>query len=540
MTTAEAPRSRIPPFVSDLWQDRSALDVLIAAALAVAAVGVDPRQFAPGMPDVQSALRERPELESLLILAAVVGAGVILFGGALSDALRSRRLLLGGLAVLLAAQLARVVVADGGLYVIASFAAIIAGGIVLPFAIASVALAYQGAARATALGVVYGVMGAAAAVPAPLLLLFAPDGTRMQAYLVAALVAGAALAWARRRMPDMPGAERGQRPFIIGTALWAFGVVALVGGIVTSGAWTDPIRLVTIFVGGVSLLGYWFWRRHWRRIAPEVHVEMRPVSAVLAVGIFLGLGQAAPMLQIPLFFQLIQQYPPLLATIAIAPFVGALLLAGPVSGWLLARYTPRVLVVVGTVALGVGDIGLALVVGRDAIYPLFVVPFVLVGAGFVIAATVRTAVIFASVPRRLPATAAALNEASIGMGVRIGLVLATVIVAEVTIATYAGSLGTLPPAELEAALAPLRDVLGAIGRQAPGSLVVGIDRETVAVWADAYVDGVRWSHLLIGAATVAGGLVAGLLLGRRDPLKSVWEHRDEREEPAVSVEQAAG
>ena len=41
----------------------------------------------------------------------------------------------------------------------------------------------------------------------------------------------------------------------------------------------------------------------------------------------------------------------------------------------------------------------------------------------------RTAIIFASVPRGLPATAAALNEASLAVGNRIGIVLVTAIVA---------------------------------------------------------------------------------------------------------------
>ena len=56
---------------------------------------------------------------------------------------------------------------------------------------------------------------------------------------------------------------------------------------------------------------------------------------------------------------------------------------------------------------------MGLILGRDTSYVLFVLPLVLIGAGFVIATTVRTAIIFASVPRGLPATAAAMNEASI-------------------------------------------------------------------------------------------------------------------------------
>ena len=190
--------------------------------------------------------------------------------------------------------------------------------------------------------------------------------------------------------------------------------------------------------------------------------------------------------------------------------------------------SPRALVAGGTIALGIGDILIALVVDRSAGYVLFVVPFLMLGAGFVLAATVRTAIIFASTPRRLPAMAAALNEASISLGSRIGLVVATVIVTKVTLDTYAGGLTGLSSTDIEVALAPLRDLLTAIGTPALGQLRASVDPATSAQYADAYVAGLRVSHLVIGIATVVGGLVAGLLIGRRDPLISVWEHRDER------------
>ena len=299
MTSSEAPPgeggrdrpSRLPSFITDLWREPAARDALIAASLAIFAFGMDPRALAPGMPTVQSALRDRPELETLLLLVAVLGAGVLLVGGALGDIFRTRRLMLGALAGLLLAQILTIVLPDGPLWFAARFLAIVCDGIILPFAIATVALSYQGGARATALGVVYAVMGLGLAIAPALLLLFGSDGPRVQAYVAAAVAAAVALVVAARRMPDMPGADPAQRPFIIGTALWAFGVVALTAGIVGFGTGDDPARLATIGLGVVSLLAYGIWRHRRRRLAPDVHVEMRPVTAVLMVGIVLGLGR---------------------------------------------------------------------------------------------------------------------------------------------------------------------------------------------------------------------------------------------------------
>ena len=78
---------------------------------------------------------------------------------------------------------------------------------------------------------------------------------------------------------------------------------------------------------------------------------------------------------------------------------------------------------------------------------MFVLPFTLVGAGFVIATTVRTAIIFASVPRGLPASAAAFNEASVGVGSRIGTAVATVLFTRYALDAYQAETGvaTRPP-----------------------------------------------------------------------------------------------
>ena len=67
------------------------------------------------------------------------------------------------------------------------------------------------------------------------------------------------------------------------------------------------------------------------------------------------------MLQLPLFFQLINGYGPLAAVVATVPFMLALVVTGPVVGLLLGRVGPRPLITAGVAAVGVGNILLALV-----------------------------------------------------------------------------------------------------------------------------------------------------------------------------------
>ena len=198
------------------------------------------------------------------------------------------------------------------------------------------------------------------------------------------------------------------------------------------------------------------------------------MAIAIFVGVVIAVSQTAAMLELPLFFHLILGYGPVVAMIALTPLFAALVLAGPAAGFLISRISPRWLVGGGVLAVGVGNLLLALITTDSAPYPGFVVPCLLIGAGFVVATTVRTAIIFASVPRGLPATAAALNEASISVGMRIGIVLVTTLVTEVALSTYTASVASLPTAEATQAIAAFRELLVAIGTPAFNEIATAV------------------------------------------------------------------
>ena len=168
---------------------------------------------------------------------------------------------------------------------------------------------------------------------------------------------------------------------------------------------------------------------------------------------------------------------PILSVIATIPFMVALAAAGPVAGILLVRFSPRTLIVGGILAVGLGSIVIAAILRPGAGYLGFAISFAMIGAGFVIATTVRTAIIFASVPRGLPATAAALNEASVALGSRAALVVVTVLVTTLAIDSYAASLVGQTPGQVDAAVAAFRTLLSAINMPTYGVLVGGIEPE---------------------------------------------------------------
>jgi hypothetical protein len=433
--------------------------------------------------------------------------------------------------VLAVTGLSGLIITSGPIFVVLRFVGGAAVSLVLPFALAAIATAYRGVPRATALGVAYAAYGASTGLAPVLLTLLGPDGSRWPAFLAAAVAAVLAYWVARPRARDLPTASPTQRPYVVGTAVWAFAVVLIAIGVVGFGAGLDdPRRYVLIAAGAVLLGGFATWeRRRRRRPGPAApHVERRPVAVAARVGVVIGFAQAAPLLQLPIFFQLVLGYGPVVATIATAPFIAALILAGPVAGVLLARYGPRTLVAGGVAAVGLGNLLAAALLGPAAAYVGLIVPFVLIGAGFVIATTVRTAIIFASVPRGLPATAAALNEASITVGSRLGLIVVTVAVSRFALDSFSASLQGLDPAQVNAAMAAFRDVLVAIGTPAFGQLVTGIGPADASAYVEAYTHAVRLTLAGTGLITLIAAAIAWFVIGRRDPLSTVWEHRDER------------
>ena len=513
------------------------MQTLVAAALALVAAGLAPRVFSPGLASVQSAVRERPEIEALLLLASIVTAGMLLVGGVLGDADGRRRIMLIALGGLVVTGLGGLLFADGPLFLAGRFVDVASASIVLPIALAGVATVYQGVDRATAIGLAYGAYGAASAAAPVLLTLFGPTGSRAPAFAAAAIAAIVAFAYSRRHWRDLPTAGPSQRITVLITAVWAFGIVVITAGLIGfQGGSADGNRVGLIVVGLVLVgAGLVIERRRRHAGRPALPIQRRPVAVALFVGFVIAYAQTAALFQVPVYFQLILGYGPILSVIATIPFMVALAVAGPVAGILLARFSPRTLMVGGILAVGLGSVVIAAILRPGAGYAGFAISFALIGAGFVIATTVRTAIIFASVPRGLPATAAALNEASVALGSRAGLVVVTVLVTVLALDSYTASLAGQTQGQIDASVGAFRTLLSAINMPTYGVLVGGVEPSDAVAYAAAYTDAVRTVMFTTGIVTLLAAPIAWFLIGRRDPLLTVWQHQDERDATPAAV-----
>ena len=89
----------LPSFLADLFVDRVARGALLAGSVALFAAAMDPQAWSPALPSIQAAVRENPQLETVVLLASISAMGLILLGGAIGDSRRARPVILGGLVV---------------------------------------------------------------------------------------------------------------------------------------------------------------------------------------------------------------------------------------------------------------------------------------------------------------------------------------------------------------------------------------------------------------------------------------------------------
>jgi MFS family permease len=134
----------VPSFISDLFVDRVARGALLTGSAALIAAAMDPQAWSPALPSIQAAVRENPQLETLVLLASISASGLILLGGAIGDSRRARPVILGGLVAELLASAVALLVPSGPIFLVARLVGHAGAAFVIPGrAVALLALGRQ-------------------------------------------------------------------------------------------------------------------------------------------------------------------------------------------------------------------------------------------------------------------------------------------------------------------------------------------------------------------------------------------------------------
>lgn len=332
----------------------------------------------------------------------VVFAAVLLPAGGMADRLGPKRIFLAGLAVFTLGSAACALAAGPVTLVLARMLQATGGGAVVALSISVGLSEFPGRAGHAfgLLGAVSGIAGASG--PALGAALLAAGGWRW-IFLVNLPIGALALACAAAGVPARPAAGRGL-PDLLGTALLAAGVAALVLGVVQGPGWgwTAAPTLGALAAGfALTCLGVRRSLRHPRPAADFTLLRAATTAAGNAAMVLLSVTQFAVALCVALFLTERWGYSVLAAGFALTPgpltSAAVSWLSGPLVRWAGARTVTVAGGAVGAAGWCWPLVAEALGAGRG--YPLVVLPALVVGtAGAAAAAVAIETIAMAAVP----------------------------------------------------------------------------------------------------------------------------------------------
>ncbi|MEV5951528.1 MFS transporter [Streptomyces sp. NPDC051993] len=303
------------------------------------------------------------ERADLILLSAAYGltfAGLLLFGGRLTDRYGGQRALTAGLVLFAAASAAAPLAPGIGALLAARFAQGAGAALVAPAAMAVLRAVFPsptayGRAMATWGGL--SVLGATAGnlLSGVISALLSWRWT----FAVPLVVAVAAVALTPRLLPDT-APNRGRTLDLPGALLATVGITLASYGLVVTDAqpWSSAGVLVPLLGGTALLAAFWYAERRARDplLPPRFLLDRRRALALAAIALS-ACGTAMTFVVLSLHLQQARDWSQLQTSAAFVPFAVALIASGRVAGRLIGRYGARTVTAAG---LGTGTAGLAL------------------------------------------------------------------------------------------------------------------------------------------------------------------------------------
>ncbi|WP_327302468.1 MFS transporter [Streptomyces sp. NBC_01298] len=312
--------------------------------------------------------------DDLLLLSAAYGlsfAGLLLFGGRLTDRFGGRRVLTAGLLVVAVASLAAPFAQGPGVLLAARFAQGVGAALTAPAAMAVLRAVFPEPAAFGRAMATWGGLSVLGATAGNLLsgVISALAGWRFS-FAVPVVVAVAALLLAPRLLPATPAGE-GRSLDLPGALLATAGISLVSYGFVLTDvrSWGSTSVLVTLLTAAVLLLAFPLVERRVRDpLLPLAFLrDRRRALALTAIGLTAA-GTTVTFVLLSLHLQQELGWSELRTSAAFLPFAVVLLVAGRVAGPLVGRYgAPRV-TTAGLVAAA-GGLGLLALTGLAAQIP---------------------------------------------------------------------------------------------------------------------------------------------------------------------------
>jgi EmrB/QacA subfamily drug resistance transporter len=441
----------------------------------------------------------------------LVFAGLLLTAGSLGDRFGRRRALSAGLLVFGVGSVLAAISGDTAQLIASRSLMGVGGALIMPSTLSILTAVFPAEERAKAIGAWAAVAGLGIALGPIAGGWLVEHADWHWVFLVNVPIVVVALALGRVLVPESsdPKPDRADIP---GAALSTLGLTALLWGVIEAPArgWTDGSILAAFAAAAVVLGLFAAWEL--RTASPMLDVRLfadrrfSAASAAIALAFF---GLFGVLFFTSQYLQSVHGFSPLEAGVWSLPVAGGIALGGPLGARLSARLGAKLTVSGGLFVLASGLVlystvrpgsGFALIGGAEAI----------LGAGIGLAMTPATDSIMATLPPERASVGSAMNDTVRQVGGALGVAILGSVLSSHYRGGMDGAAHGLPAGAGHAAqdsIAGASAVAERIGGTAGRAL-----QHTASI---AYVDSMQIAMLVAAAVTVAGALVALVLLPAR-------------------------
>ncbi|MFJ2162414.1 DHA2 family efflux MFS transporter permease subunit [Streptomyces sp. NPDC087856] len=353
-------------------------------------------------------------------------AALLLPLGALGDRLGRKPMLIAGLGVFGAANVAAGLAPTAEMLLAVRVASGVGAAMIMPITLAVITSTFPAEQRGKAIGVWTGVAGGGGILGMFLSALLVDVATWRWLFVLPVILVAVALAMTLKSVPN--SRERAAHPFdTLGALVSAVAVVGLIL-VLQEGpehGWTAPLTLLGLAVGLVGAVGFVAWELH-RRDAALLDVrlfgERGLAGGSLTLLVVFGVQAGIAVVLFP-FFQAVLGWSGLLSTLALMPMAVMMMAASGLAPRLVARIGPRPTMAAGIALAAVGLALMALFVSVDDGYLSILPGMLAMGLGMGLSMTPSTEAITGSLPQEKQGVASALNDVTREFGTALGVAL---------------------------------------------------------------------------------------------------------------------
>jgi EmrB/QacA subfamily drug resistance transporter len=447
--------------------------------------------------------------------ALFLGA-LILVGGSVGDLVGRRRVFLAGVAVFAAASAWCGLASNIHQLVIARAVQGVGAAFLTPGSLAIISASFDEKERGRAIGTWSGFTAITAALGPVLGGWLIQHASWRWAFFINLPLAAAVIAISLRHVPESRSAAS-KRVDWLGAGFATVGLGGLVYGLIESArlGWTHPLVFGSLIVGGICLLAFSFVEA--RVTAPMVPLELfqsRTFTGANLLTLFLYAALGIFFFLYPMDFIQVQGYSATATGAAALPFILLMFFLSRWSGGLVARYGPKLPLVVGPVIAAVGFLLFARPGVGGSYWTTFFPAFVVLGFGMATSVAPLTTVVMSAVDQDRAGTASGINNAVARIAGLLAVAVFGIVMVQAFSVRLDRDLARLPiPSEVKKNLDSNRTRLAAL--EIPRDLDSNTFAAIKASVNDAFVYGFRLVILICACLAVVSAAHAWLLIGSK-------------------------